>query len=118
MTRTVRVLGAIDIVSGAVALVDASWLADQLGVAASTVRIAAVALLLLGIDNVLFAAKPLMARVNTIVEALVALAAVDLAILGDANGTGTALLVVTAVYCAAVAVRLVTIQRTPSLVAA
>jgi hypothetical protein len=115
---TLRFLGGADIVSGVVALVDATWFAEQLGVSATAVRVVAALTVLVGVDTLVLAGRPIMAKVGTAIEAVVALAALDLAVLGDANGTGTVMLVAIAVYCTAAVVRLVSLQRTPDLVAA
>ncbi|MEN3272306.1 MAG: hypothetical protein V7636_1067 [Actinomycetota bacterium] len=118
MTRVLRALGSLDIGSGALALVLASWLSDELDLSTATVRIVGVFLVVLGIDKVAFAAKPAMGRVATIVEALFALACIDVAVLGDPTALGTVLLVGTAAMCAAVAAWLFTLQRTSDLVPA
>jgi hypothetical protein len=118
MSRVLRGLGALDIGSGALAVLLASWLSDQLDLGAATVRLVGVFLVVLGVDKVVFAAKPAMGRVAAIVEALFALACVDVALLADPTAVGTVLLAGTAAMCAAVAVWLFTLQRTSSLVAA
>jgi hypothetical protein len=58
-----------------------------------------------------------MAKVRIATEAICAVVAVDLAILGSPTGTGTVLLVGTALWCAAVAVELTLLSRPRTLVA-
>ena len=118
MSRVLRLLGSFDAASGALALVLASWLSDQLGLGVAAVRIVGVFLVVLGVDKVAFASKPVMGRVSMVVEALFALACVDVAVTADPTTIGTVLLVGTAAMCAAVAAYLFTLQRTLSLVAA
>ena len=118
MTRAVRALGSLDVASGVLALVLASWLSDELDLSTATVRIVGVFLVVLGVDKVAFASKPAMGRVAMIVEALFALACVDVAVLADPTAFGMVLLVGTAVMCAAVATYLFTLERTSDLVPA
>ena len=118
MTRVLRALGAFDAASGALALVLASWLSDQLDLGVGIVRIVGVFLVVLGIDKMAFAARPAMGRIAAGVEALFAPACVDVVATGDPTAIGTVLLVGTAAMCAAVAVWLVTLQRTSDLVPA
>jgi hypothetical protein len=118
MTRTLRVLGSLDIASGALALAAASWLADEIDLSTGAVRLIGVCLVVLGADTLLFAAKPAMGRVAMVVEALFALAALDVAVTGDPTAIGTAVLLGTAAVCAALAAHLFTLQRTSTLVAA
>ena len=118
MTRVLRALGSLDVASGALALVLASWLSDQLDLGTATVRIVGVFLVVLGVDKIAFASKPAMGRVAMIVEALFALACVDVAVTADPTAIGMVLLLGTAAMCATVAGYLYTLQRTSSLVAA
>ena len=115
--KLLRPLAVVDVASGAAALVASSWLADQVDVGVTPVRIAAALLVVLGVETYLLADRPVMAKATIAIEAVCALVAVDLAILGDPTGTGAALLVGTALWCAAVAVELALITRTRSLVA-
>ena len=115
--RVLRGLAAVDVASAVGALAVSSWLADQLDVGVTPVRIAAALLLVLGIDTYLMADRPVMVKVRIVTEALCVLLAIDLAVIGDPTGIGTALLVGTAVWCAAVAVELTLSQRTRELVA-
>ena len=121
MRATLRVLGAVDVASGAAMLAAASWFGDQLDLGTNVVRVIAAVTLVLGIETLLMQNKPAMGRIAMVIEALVAVAAVDLAILGDPTGTGTAMLAVTAVtavYGVVAAVRLFTRQRSPVLATA
>jgi hypothetical protein len=118
MSRALRILGFLDLGSGVFALAEATWLADQVDLGVTAVRLIGVFLLVLGFDKVLFRDKPLMGRVSMAVEALFALACLDVAVMTDPTSIGTALLVGTAVLCASVAVWLFTLQRTRSLVTA
>ena len=123
--RVLRIVGGVDVLSGAAALVAASWLAEQLGVGTMAVRIAAVALVVIGIDTLFLATRSpravsLAAKGNAVVEGVAALLAVDLLVLSDTTTLGLVLLAGTAVYCAAACVYLATRQRagSASLVAA
>jgi hypothetical protein len=118
MSRVLRALGAFDAASGALALALASWLGDQLDLGTTTVRLVGVFLVVLGIDKVVFADKPAMGRIAAAVEALFALACIDVVVMADPTALGTTLLVGTAAMCAAVAVWLLTLQRTSDLVPA
>ena len=118
MSRPLRTLGALDVASGALALALGSWLSDQLDLGVATVRVVGVFLVVLGLDKIAFASKPAMGRVAMVVEALFALACVDVALTADPTTIGTVLLVGTAAMCATVAGYLFTLQRTSSLVAA
>jgi len=118
VNRVLRALGSFDVGSGALALVLASWLSDQLDLGIAAVRIVGVFLVVLGLDKVAFASKPAMARASMVIEALFALACIDVAVIADPTTIGTVLLVGTAAMCATVAVYLFTLQRTSSLVAA
>ena len=115
--KLLRVLAAVDVLSGVVALATSSWLADQVDVGVTPVRVAAVLLVVLGVETVLLAERPVMAKVRLVTEAACALLAIDLAVLGDPTSTGTALLAGTALWCAGVAVELALVQRTRTLVA-
>jgi hypothetical protein len=114
MRPTLRFLGAMDVVSGVVALAAASWLGDQLDVSTTVVRVAGVALLVLGAETLALSDRRVMATTTAVVEGAVALVAVDLAILGDPTGVGTALLLATAAYCATAAVRVARLRRSSS----
>jgi hypothetical protein len=118
MSRVLRALGAFDIGSGVLALVLASWLSDQLDLGTSVVRGVGVFLVVLGADKVVFADRPAMPKLAAVVEALFALACLDVVVLDDPTTLGTALLVGSALGCAAVAAWLLAQQRTRSLVAA
>ena len=111
MRGILRIAGTADVVSGVIGLTAAGWLADQLGAGTTVVRVGTVVLLVLGVETILLAARPAMAKATIVIEALAALGAIDLAVFGDATATGTALLVATAIYCAAIALRLFTDQR-------
>ena len=115
--KLLRGLAVVDVASGAAALVAASWLADQVDVGVTPIRVAAVLLVVLGVETYLLADRPVMAKVTIAIEAACALLALDLAVLGDPTGTGAALLVGTALWCAAVAVELALVTRTRALVA-
>jgi hypothetical protein len=118
MRATLRVLGAVDVVSGAAMLAAASWFGDQLDLGTNVVRVIAAVTILLGIETLLMQKRPAMGRVAMVIEALVAFTAIDLAILREPTGTGTAMLAVTAVYGVVAAITLFTQQRSPALVAA
>jgi hypothetical protein len=118
MSRVLRALGAFDIASGALALVIASWLSDQLGVGTGVVRGVGVFLVVLGADKVVFADRSGMPRVAAVVEGLFALACLDVAVTAEQTTIGTVLLLGTVAGCAALAVWLFAQQRTRSLVAA
>jgi hypothetical protein len=118
MRATLRTVGIVDVLSGAFAIADGSWLADELGVSAAAVRIAGAVLVLLGIDTFLLAARPVMAKVTAVVEALAALVAIDLIVMADPTGVGLGLLAATAAWCTAVAVRAAQLTRTATLVPA
>jgi hypothetical protein len=115
MTRVLRALGSLDLGSGVLALVLASWLSGQLDLSAGAVRLVGVFLVVLGIDKIAFASRPAMARLSMVVEALFALACVDVALFADPTMFGAVLLVGTAAMCAAVAVWLFTLQRSSDL---
>lgn len=115
--RLLRTLAVVDVVSGVAALVASPWLADQLDVGVTPVRVAAILLLVLGVETHLMAERPVMAKVRIVTEAVCAMVAVDLAVLGDPTSAGTALLVATALWCATVAVEVALVQRTRTLVA-
>jgi len=118
MNRALRALGSLDVASGALALALASWLSDQLDLSTGAVRLVGVFLVVLGIDKIAFSSRPAMGRIAMIVEALFALACIDVAVVDDPTGFGTVLLVGTAAMCAAVAAWLFTLQRTSDLVPA
>jgi hypothetical protein len=118
MSRVLRGLGGLDVGSGALALGLASWLSDQLDLSTVAVRLVGVFLVVLGVDKIVFASKPAMMRVSMVVEALFALACVDVVVSADPTTIGTVLLVGTAAMCAAVAAYLFTLQRTSDLVPA
>lgn len=111
MRTLLRFLGALDVVAGALALAAASWLGDQLDLGTTTVRIGAVVLALVGVDMIAMAARPFMARAAIVIEALGALLALDLLLLGDPTGTGTAILVATALASAVAAVEVARLIR-------
>ena len=113
-----RALGSLDVGSGALALVLASWLSEQLDLSVGAVRLVGVFLIVLGIDKMVFASRPAMGRVSMVVEALFALACVDVALFADPTIFGAVLLIGTAAMCGAVAVWLFTLQRTSDLVPA
>jgi hypothetical protein len=113
--RALRVLGAADVASGAIALVAASWFAEELDVGVTAVRVVAAALVVLGIETISMADRPLMAKVSVAVEALAAVLAVDLLLTGDPTGTGTVVLAATALWCAAAAIEVAVLQRTRAL---
>jgi hypothetical protein len=116
--KLLRALGVVDVGTGIAGLAAAGWFGDQLGLGATTIRIVAGVLLVLGVDTLLMADRPFMAKVAIVSESVSALAALDLALFGDATGLGLAILVATAIGCAAVTVELVLATRTRSLVAA
>jgi hypothetical protein len=118
MSRVLRSLGALDAASGALALALASWLSDQVDLSTAMVRIVGVFLVVLGIDKTAFSTRAAMGRTAMVVEALFALACVDVAVMANPTAIGTALLLGTAAMCAAVAVWLFTLQRTSDLVPA
>ena len=105
--RLLRGLASIDVATGAGALLVSSWLADQVDVGVTPVRVVAALLVVLGVETYLLADRPVMTKVRIATEAVCSLLAVDLAIVGDPTGVGTALLVGTALWCAAVTVELV-----------
>jgi hypothetical protein len=113
--RALRALGVADVASGALALVAASWLAGELDVGTAAIRIAGALLVVLGVETYLLAARPLMAKVTIAVEALSALLAVDVLVLADPTGMGQAILVATALWCAAAAVEVGLLQRARTL---
>ena len=116
-SKLLRGLAVVDALTGASALVVSSWLAEQVDVGVAPVRIAAALLVVLGIDTYLMADRPIMAKVRIVTEAVCVLLAIDLAVIGDPTGIGTALLVGTALWCSAAAVELTLAQRTRELVA-
>ena len=116
--RLLRALGVVDSITAVSALLVSSWLAEQIDVPVTPLRVAAALLLVLGVETHLMADRPILAKVRIATEAVCALVAVDLAILGDPTGVGVALLMGTAVWCAAIAVELVLVLRTRTLVAA
>jgi hypothetical protein len=69
----------------------------------------------LGVETYLMADRPVLTKVRIGTEAVCAVAAVDLAVLGDPTGVGVALLIGTALWCAAIAVDLVLLQRSRQL---
>lgn len=113
--RLLRVLGIADVASGALALAAASWLAGELDVSTTAVRVAGAILVLLGIETFAMAAKPLMAKATVAVEAVAALVALDVLLLADPTTTGAVLLVATALWCAAVAIETALLLRTRDL---
>jgi hypothetical protein len=118
MTRVLRALGSLDVGSGALALVLASWLSDQLDLSTAAVRLVGAFLVVLGIDKIVFSSRPAMGRASMVVEAVFALACIDVAVIDDPTAIGMVLLVATAAMCAAVAAWLFTLQRTSDLVPA
>lgn len=116
--RLLRVLGVVDSISAVSALLVSSWLAEQVDVPVTPLRVAAALLLVLGVETYVMADRPVLAKVRMASEAVCALVAIDLTILGDPTGIGAALLIGTAVWCAAIAVELVLMRRTRTLVAA
>jgi len=118
MRQVLRALGTVDVASGAIALGAAPWLSDQLGLSVTAVRVVGVFLVVLGVDKIVFSARPAMGRVAMVVEALFAIACIGVAAVADPTALGAALLLGTAVLCAGVATWLFTLQRTPALVAA
>ena len=115
--KLLRLLAVADVLAGVGALLASSWLAGQIDVGVTPVRIAAALLVVLGVETYLMADRPATAKFNMAIEAVCAVLAVDLAILGDPTGAGTVLLVGTALWCAVAAVELALVQRTRTLVA-
>jgi len=113
--RVLKVLGVVDVASGAAAVVLASWLAGELDVSATALRLVGALLVVLGIETYTMATRPLMAKVSIVTEAISALVAVELLLAGDPTTFGTVLLVGTAVMCAAFAVELAMLVRTRTL---
>lgn len=109
--KLLRLMGAIDAVTGVTSLVLATWLAEQVDVGVTPVRIAAGLLLVLGIETFLLAERPVRAKATMAIEAACALLAIDLALVGDPTSAGMALLLGTAVLCAAFVVELALLQR-------
>jgi hypothetical protein len=111
MRALVRVIGAGDVVGGALLLLAASWFGEQLDLATSTVRIVGVVTLVLGVDLLWLQAKPLAARLAMVTEALFAFLAVDVLLLADPTGLGVAMLLATAVYGAVMSIELAVLGR-------
>jgi hypothetical protein len=120
MRALVRVIGAGDVVGGALLALAASWFGDQLDLATSTVRIVGVVTLVLGVELLWLQAKPIAAKVAMVTEALFAFLAVDVLVLQDPTGLGVAMLVATALYGAVMSVELAVLgrRRTTTAVAA
>lgn len=116
--HALRVLGTLDIASGALVLGTSTWLAGELDLGVTPVRLIGAFLLILGIEKVVLRDKPVMARISMAVEVVFALAALDVALLADPTAIGIALLVGTAAMCAAIAAWLFTLRRPSSLVTA
>ena len=116
--RILRVLAVVDASTAVGALLVSSWLAEQLDLPVTPLRIAAALLLVLGVETFLMAERPVVARVRIATEAVCTVIALDLAIVGDPTGVGTALLLGTALWCAAVAVELALVHRSRRLVPA
>jgi hypothetical protein len=115
--QILRVMGIADITSAVPLLVAAGWIGDQVDLSTTAVRVVGAFLVVLGIETLLLRDKPVMAKVALAVEVLFALAAVDLAVLGDPTGIGVALLAGTALYGAAASVELAMATHTKMLVA-
>jgi hypothetical protein len=113
--RLLRALAALDAGTAFGMLVLSSWLGDQVDVGVTPIRVAAGVLLVLGVDTYLLAERPVMVKVRLVSEALCALLAVDLVVLGEPSGIGAAILLGTALLCAAVAVELALLTRTRAL---
>jgi uncharacterized protein YjeT (DUF2065 family) len=107
----VRIVAAGDVLGGLALAGAASWFGDQLDLATSTVRIAGLVTLVLGVDLLWLQAKPFATRVAMVTEALFALLAVDVLVLRDPTGVGTGMLVATALYGVAMAVELALLHR-------
>jgi len=118
MTRLLRVLAAVDVVSGLALAVAASWFGEQVDLSTTVVRVVGVALVLLGVETYLLRDKPVMARVAMVVEAVAALAALDVLLLADPTGIGVVLLAASALYGVVAALDLVRLTRDRELVAA
>lgn len=116
--RLLRVLAVVDASTAVAALLVSSWLADQIDLRVTPLRIAAALLLVLGVETYLLADRPAMAKVRVATEAACTVVAIDLAFVGDPTGVGTALLLGTALWCSAIAVELALLQRSRRLVPA
>jgi hypothetical protein len=113
--RLLRLLAVVDVSTAVGAFLASSWLAVQVDVPVMPLRIAAALLLVLGVETYLMADRPALAKVRIATEAVCAVAAADLVFLRNPTGIGTALLIGTAIWCAAIAVELVLLQRTRQL---
>ena len=114
MRTLTRVVAAGDLAAGLALAVAASWFGEQVDVATWIVRFVGIATLLLGVDLLLLRWRPIASRLAMVSEALFALLALDVLVLQDPTGIGTALLVATALYGAAMAIELALLQRTPA----
>jgi hypothetical protein len=116
--KLLRLMGIADITSAIPLLVAAGWIGDQVDLSTTAVRLVGALLVVLGVETLLMRDKPVMAKVALGIEVLFALAAVDLAVLGDPTGLGVAVLAGTALYGAVASIELALATRTRSLVAA
>lgn len=116
--RLLRVLAVVDVSTAVGALLVSSWLADQIDLPLTPLRVAAGLLLVLGIETYLMAHRPAMAKVRIATEAVCTVIALDLAFVGDPTGVGMTLLLGTALWCATIAVELALLQRSRRLVPA
>jgi hypothetical protein len=115
--KILRVMGIADITSAIPLLVAAGWIGDQVDLSPSAVRVIGALLVVLGVETLLLREKAAMARIAMGVEIVVALAAVDLAVLGDPTGIGVAVLAGTALYGVAASVELGLATRTKVVLA-
>jgi hypothetical protein len=111
-------MGSAPLASAIPLLVAAGWIGDQVDLGTMAVCLIGAFLVVLGIETLLMREKPVMAKLALAVEVVFALAAVDLAVLGDPTGVGVALLAGTALYGTAAAIELVLSTRSDTLVAA